>query len=136
MKGQTLVFEQVLLFTMGIAIFIASFAIFAMYQNQYLEVTVNDQLTAVKEYVMLYIANLAKMGEFNSSLTIGIPRTISDNYYRIKISNGGINVSTHGGAFSHSGFGTLNRTFEFEGEVISSVEQIVIYKIGNKILLR
>lgn len=134
-KGQSMAFEQFLLFTMGIAIFIASFAVFTLYQGQYLQSASDDQLAGVKEYVLMNIANLASMEGFNASVTLKMPKMLSNNPYTIKISNAGINVSMINGQYSFSGLAPLNSTFIFSGEVRSAVEEIVIYKTGNKIII-
>ena len=43
-KAQSLVFEQVLLFSVAIVILMASFALFSMYQGYYMRETMRDQL--------------------------------------------------------------------------------------------
>ena len=72
MKGQTLVFEQVLLFSLGVVILITSFALFIMYQNFYLSKTTQDQVTQVKEYILSHIVELCGSAA-NCSAVLPIP---------------------------------------------------------------
>jgi hypothetical protein len=135
-KGQSMAFEQFLLFTMGVAIFIASFAVFTMYQGQYMQSASDDQLSGVKEYVLMNIANVASMEDFNTSVYLRIPRMLSNNPYMIELSDSGINVSMANGQYSYSGLAPLNSTYKFSGEVRSVVEEVVIYKTGDEIIIR
>ncbi len=135
-KGQTVVFEQVLIFSISVAIFIAAFTLFSMYQNQYMSITTRDHLAGVKEYVMSNIIDLAKKEGFNSSITLKIPRTISNRLYILDLSNNGLHVNMTGGnVYEFSSLSALNETFTFGGQVSSDLGVIVIYKKGDKILL-
>jgi len=135
-KGQTVVFEQVLIFSISVAIFIAAFTLFSMYQNQYMSITTRDHLAGVKEYVMSNIIDLVKKEGFNSSVTLKIPRTVSNRLYLIDLSNNGLYVRMNGEeAYEFSSLGALNETFTFGGQVSSDLGVIVIYKKGDKILL-
>jgi hypothetical protein len=135
MKGQILVFEQVLLFSLGVAIFIASFALFVMYHTHYLAITAEDQIAGVKEYITSNIINLVGKGDFNSSVILKIPRRINNQNYYISLDNG-VKVTLYDGTYDFSDLSTLSESFEFEGENVLSDGEIVIYKIGNKIILR
>jgi hypothetical protein len=137
-KGQILVFEQVLLFSISIVVFITSFALFMMYQNYYLSETTQDQLTQVKEYIISSIIKLCDKNDFNSSVILSIPKTIGNSFYRISLSPAGLNVTLwperETGDFSTL-YG-LNTTFTFEPSmVVSDMGKIVIYKKGNSIIL-
>lgn len=136
MKGQTLVFEQVLLFSLGVVILITSFALFIMYQNFYLSKTTQDQVTQVKEYVLSHIVELCG-AEANSSAVLPIPETIGNKFYRINISNSGLEVALEpDGASDFSTLYGLNETFSFFGRVVSERGKIVIYKTGNSIIIQ
>ena len=47
-KAQSVIFEQVILFGIGVAIFIICFAIFNIYQNYFMTISLNDQLGQMK----------------------------------------------------------------------------------------
>jgi cell division protein FtsL len=137
-KGQTLVFEQVLLFTIGVVILIISFALFLMYQNFYMTETTQDQITQVKEYVLSNIVTLCKNSDINSSIVLTVPETIGNSLYRVSLSNEGLNVSLEPSG-SISDFSTiygLNETFSFGGMVVSNAGKIVIYKREKSIIIQ
>ncbi|UCC91363.1 MAG: hypothetical protein JSV39_03555 [Candidatus Aenigmatarchaeota archaeon] len=137
-KGQILVFEQVLIFSIGMVILITSFALFMMYQSYYLSETTQDQLTQVKEYVLSSIIKLCEKNDFNSSVILSIPKTIGNSFYRISLSPVGLNITLwperEAGDFSTL-YG-LDTTFTFEPSmVVSDMGKIVVYKRGNSIIL-
>jgi|YelNatPaOPRAMG01_1025707.scaffolds.fasta_scaffold267500_2 hypothetical protein len=137
MKGQILVFEQVLLFSVGVIIFITCYALFAAYQSHFLSTTLDDQLDAVKNYVFSNIVEVCKQDGVNSSIIVKIPKTINNKYYRITLSNANLNVSIiETGEYKTSSFYKLNESFKFSGEIDSAKEKIIIYKIGNSIIIK
>lgn len=87
MKGQTLIFEQVILFGISVAIFLILFSVFTIYQNYYLEVGGSNQLDESKEWIS---ANILKVAEKENATTISIipiPRNVADAVYSIALSN-------------------------------------------------
>ncbi len=135
-KGQTIVFEQVLIFSISVAIFISAFTLFSMYQSHYLSITTGDQMSGVKEYVMSNIVSLAAKEGFNSSVTIEVPRKISNQMYIMDLSDRGLNVSIpRSRTYEFSSLGSLNETFDFGGQVSSDLGVVVIYKKGDRILI-
>jgi hypothetical protein len=137
-KGQILVFEQVLIFSIGVVILITSFALFTMYQNYYTSSSSMDQLTQVKEYVLSNIIMVCEK-EANSTVILSIPKTIGNNFYKIRLSPAGLNVTLESGTAIGTGdfsplYG-LNATFDFSGMVISDLGKVVIYKNGNAVVL-
>lgn len=139
LKGQILVFEQVLLFTISVAIFVTSFALFIMYQNYYVSETSGDQLGQVRDYILSHIIEISKNEDFESTATLSIPRRVGNGYYKIKLSDLGINVTfwpvDEGGERFSTLYG-LNETISFGGEVVSDRGKIVIYKRGNSIYIQ
>jgi hypothetical protein len=134
-KGQILVFEQVLIFGIAITIFITSFALFAMYQNYYVSSSVQDQLTGVKEYVLSNIIKICEKDDMNSSVVLPIPRIIGNNYYRISLNSTGLTVSMEGNISDFSPLYGLNEMYNFSGMVVSDLGKIVIYKYSNLIYI-
>ncbi len=137
-KGQILVFEQVLLFSIGIIILITSFALFIMYQNYYITETAQDQLTQVKEYVLSHIIKLCEESDLETSVVLTIPERIGNSFYRISMSNIGINITLEpeGKINEFSTLYGLNETFSFSGMVISDKGKVVIYKKRNSIIIQ
>ncbi|NIO20399.1 MAG: hypothetical protein GTN76_06570 [Candidatus Aenigmarchaeota archaeon] len=137
-RGQTVVFEQVLLFTISVAIFISAFALFSMYQSHYLSMTRWDQLKGVKEYMVSNIIELSEKEQFESSVVLKIPQKIGSDYYRITLSPNGLNISFFTGTagYDFSSLYGLNASYNFSGSITSDRGKVIIYKIGNSIRLQ
>lgn len=135
-KGQMLVFEQVLMFSIGVAIMIMAFALFTMYQNYYTSSTASDQMTEVKEYVLSSIIKACE-SEANVTMILTIPKTVSNSFYKISLSNAGLNVTLEpsSGSGDFSPLYGLNETFVFSGMAISDLGKVVVYKNGNLVTL-
>lgn len=135
-KGQMLVFEQVLMFSIGVAIMIMAFALFTMYQNYYTSATASDQMTEVKEYVLSSIIKACE-SDANVTMILTIPKTVSNSFYKISLSNAGLNVTLEppSGSGDFSPLYGLNETFEFSGMAISDLGKVVVYKNGNLVSL-
>ena len=135
-KGQMLVFEQVLMFSIGVAIMIMAFALFTMYQNYYTSSTASDQMTEVKEYVLSSIIKACE-SDANVTMILTIPKTVSNSFYKISLSNAGLNVTLEpsSGSGDFSPLYGLNETFVFSGMAISDMGKVVVYKNGNLVSL-
>jgi hypothetical protein len=135
-KGQTLVFEQVMIFSIGVVILIMSISLFTMYQNYYTSTSTMDQLTEVKEYVLSSIIMVCEK-DANSTVILTIPKTIGNNFYKLSLSSAGLNVTLESGPAmgDFSPLYGLNATFEFSGMAISDLGKVVIYKNGNSVVL-
>jgi hypothetical protein len=134
-KGQTLVFEQVLIFSISVAIFVVSFALFAMYQNYYTSSSSQDQITGVKEYILSSIIKVCEKKDTNSSIVLSVPRTIGSRFYRISLSPAGLSLAIEGMASDFSPLYGLNETFDFSGRAVSDSGKIVVYKSGTSVFL-
>jgi hypothetical protein len=135
-KGQTLIFEQVLIFAISIAIFAAAFMLFSNYQSHYLSVTSEDHMKNMKNFVVNNIIKLSEGGDINSTIVSKIPTKVGDNYYEIILTNDNVTVMLDDGRFDYFNLGTLNATFRFSGKVRSTGGTVVIYKTGNSIIIR
>ena len=137
-KAQVQVFEQVLLFAIGVMIFLASFAAFSAYQNYYVNMGNSDQLIQVREYIAYAVFKTSELGDdIESYTTLDIPRTIGGETYVIELSENGLVITTiPSDEKSHAGLYGLNETFQFlESKVISSAGKVVLYKNGDKIII-
>ena len=136
MRGQSLIFEQVMLFVVGIAIFIVCFTMFRIYEDHFSDMTMRDQLNGVKDFIVSNILRLSKQGEMNSSIILEIPRRINNQPYEVSLSNDGINITTMASnVYVDSGLYNLTESFEFSGKALSSYGKHIIYKKGNKIII-
>ncbi|MBM3304224.1 MAG: hypothetical protein FJY76_03930 [Candidatus Aenigmarchaeota archaeon] len=138
MKGQMLVFEQVLLFAIGVLIFVICFASFSAYEGYFVQTGNEDQLVQVRDYIAYAVVKASEgWNGTNSYFTIRIPKTIGGEIYRVRLWPGGLNVTMLPSMkYSFTGLYGLNATAEFkESEVTSTSGMIVLYKNGNKIIL-
>ena len=137
MRGQSPIFEQVMLFVLGVAIFIICFSMFKIYEDYFTDITVRDQLDAAKNFIISNILKLSKRsGDINSSIMLKIPRKAVNQPYQVSLSSKGINVtSLASGMYSDSGLYNLSKSFELEGSTLSSYGKCIIYKKGNKIII-
>ncbi len=136
-KGQILVFEQVLIFSIGVVILIISLSLFMMYQTYYLSTTTQDQLSEVKEYVLSSIIKISSEKDMNASFVLTIPKTVGSAFYKISLSNSGLNITIEpeGKAGDFSTLYGLNDSFNFTGRAVSDMGKVVIYKRDNWIIL-
>lgn len=138
MKGVSSIFERVLLFVMGVVIFIACFAIFINYQVYFEKSGIEDQLDMVGNTVGSAVLKLAARGNATeSSLTVEIPPRIGNSTYFVKLTNLGIEVTmTSGGRTRSFQLYGLNESFSLGGErTLSSMGKLVVYKKGNRIII-
>jgi len=138
MKGQILVFEQVLLFAIGVLIFVICFASFSAYESYFAETGGADQLDQVRDYIAYAIVRASEgWGNTSSYFTIQIPKSIGGETYRIRLSPEGLNVTALPSMkYSFTGLYWLNATTDMEeSEIMSTSGMIVLYKNGNKIIL-
>ncbi len=138
MKGQILVFEQVLLFAIGVLIFIICFASFSAYESYFAETGNADQLVQVREYIAYAIVKASEGWDGTESyFTIRIPKNIGSEIYRVSLSPEGLNVTMLPSMkYSFTGLYWLNETSEMvRSEVTSTSGMIVLYKNGDKIIL-
>ena len=130
--GQSLIFEIVLLFAIAVNIFIVLFYILSTYQSYYNTVNISDQLSSIRSLVSANIVELAGK-EGNSSVSLKIPKTIGDEFYKIELTNNGLNITTIGKSLSVYSNLFLNETYQMAGRVVSNAGEIVINKQGDKI---
>ena len=142
MKGQLMVFEQVMLFILGVLIFLVCFASFSSYGDVFTQNGNDDQLEQVTNYIAYSIVRASEGWNGTSSYyDIDIPKTIGGESYRIKLTPAGLNVTTLPSFnYRFSYLYGLNRTVDFSGsgggsEVTSQTGIVVLYKNGNKIIL-
>ena len=138
MKGISLIFEYVLLFMFGVMIFISSLSVFLNYQARFSDITLNDQLTLVGEYVGTNIINLVHSTDLNedSSLIVKVPKRIGNENYVIELSSLGLNLTSVETQTTkiHSLY-NLSQSMNLSGRTLSAYGSVIIYKTGNQIIL-
>jgi len=139
MKAATQVFERVLLFGIGVIIFIACYAVFNNYQSYFLGVSMEDQVDEIGSYIATGILKVAEKGnQTEASISLKIPPRAGNEPYIVRLSSAGLNISTTVTGYSRFFrlYG-LNKTFVMTGEsvVSTTVSELLIYKKGNRIIL-
>lgn len=137
-KGQAQVFEQVLLFAIGVMIFIVCFASFSAYQSYFVDAGNTDQLIQIRDYIAYAIVKASEgWNTTDSYITLEVPKTIGDEMYRVKLWPKGLTITMLPSMRSNfTELYGINLTTELiESEVPSSYGRIVLYKNGNKIIL-
>ena len=132
-KGQSVVFESVLIFTAGVAIFLISYSVFSMYQVQFTNIGLDSQLSEIRDSISTHILLLSEKEGINSSITLKVPRTVGTELYGIILYPGGLNVtSATSGITKHSNLYNLSLSL-VPKQIPSSAGKITIYKKGNRI---
>jgi hypothetical protein len=136
MHGQTIIFEQVLLFMVSVAIFVACFALFQIYETYYSTISANDHVQAVRDIVSAQVLQFTKFEGMNVSATLNVPEKIGDEGYDVIFTGSGLNVTTRlTGITATSDLFQLGNRYTFTGNSTSSEGKIIIYKRGNNIIL-
>jgi len=133
-KAQTLVFENVLIFGISVAIFVLCYAVFTSYQLYFSGVGNIDQMNRIKNIITSNVLFLEEKETANSSIIIRIPRKIGGQIYKIKLSNEGVNVSTSD-SYVFSSLYILDNSLYISGKTTSIKGKVTIYKRGNKIII-
>jgi hypothetical protein len=136
-KGQVLVFEQVMLFFIGVTIFLVAFSFFLSYQEYASATGTRDQLQETAGYLSWKIISLGQKAEQeNATLTVSIPKKAGDESYDIRLFSDGLllrTTQTRTEAFSP--LCMLNQTMKLSGGATSAFDTIVIYKKGKEIII-
>jgi hypothetical protein len=136
LKAQSLIFEQVLLFMISVAIFIVCFALFQIYESYFTSIALNDQVKAVRDLISSQVLQLIKYEGVDVSTSLRIPKRIGGELYYMSFTGSGLHISTQqSGIAATSDFFRLGDTYSFYGNSTSAKGEIIIYKSGNNIIL-
>jgi len=136
-KAQSMILEQVLLFAIGVSVFVACLGIFGMYQHHFLSISTDDQLNQVTDFITSHILRLCNNGnETNSSAILEIPQKTGNGYYEISLSNSGLRVTdSDTGASKFSPLYNLSVSMQFSGKTVSRGGKLMIYKKADRIII-
>ncbi len=135
-KAQTMIFEQVILFGIGVTIFITCFAIFNIYQEYFVSTSLNDQLGETRDWISSNILILTENPYANMTVILDVPKTIGGEEYEISLDDDGLTLqSIVTKTVKRSSLFNLTDQFKFSGSVSSSERRFVIYKKGNEIII-
>ena len=137
-KGASLVFEQVLLFMIGVIIFIISMSIFRSYELYYTDTITREQLDEVSGMVASTLITFSGDPGINSTMRIAVPATLGNEHYSIRLSQAGLNLTTLvTGTQVFLPLSGINRTFDRMQGGFSTAHgsEFLIYKRGNQIII-
>ena len=134
LKGQEMVFELVLIFSISLVLITVLYSIFNSYQNYYSSSGAGNSLGKVKSLVELNVIQMAEK-EANGSVIVKIPDRVLNEVYIVELSAGGLNVSSKGVSRATNLYG-LQDSFAFSGRVPSVNGRLTIYKTGNQIIIQ
>jgi len=141
MKGQTRVFEEVLLFAISIAIFVTCLSIFQMYQSHFGYISLTDQTRELGNIVHGHLLQMARLEALDASVVVPIPREISGESYSVSVNDTDITIVTERTQTRYIGrLQMISDELEgaitgLSGQTSSGKGQIIIYKRGNNIIL-
>jgi hypothetical protein len=140
-KGASFAIGQVLVFIMGVGIFLTLFFIFNNYQAHFMQINTDNQLDEAMEIV---ISNLIKLSQKKGSTMTyirmefgegSLPERIGNDDYRISFSSKNITIETSSGDSISSSVYGLNESLDISGSVLSTSGSFVIYKSGERIII-
>lgn len=136
-KGQVMVFEQVLLFVIGVMIFIICLSVFDIYRDHFNSVSVEDGLKQLEAVVSSNIIKLAeKPYGTNSTITLEIPSTIGGSQYSIELNGSSLSITTAAGLKRTTDLYNLGGSCKLGGgRILSTRGRFIIYKKENNIIL-
>jgi hypothetical protein len=135
MKGQYLTIEQMVLFTIGVAITIVVFYSFSSIQDHVQTQTIKDQALEVGNLILTGLTEAA-LSTNKNSIKIIIPTEIAGGEYKIVIRDGNLLVGLMNGDRMELSLEGLNESFDMYGHVSSGKGKIVIERDGDLIWLR
>jgi hypothetical protein len=136
-KGASLVFEQVLLFVLGVFIFLMCFSIFRTYEVHFDESISKNQFEEVSEYIISNILMFSERDQANSTVKIRVPQMIGNDYYIIRLNQTGLHLTDFEGVASRfTPLSRINETLLLSGgfSTLHGTE-FLIYKRGNQIII-
>ncbi|MEM5797849.1 MAG: hypothetical protein QXP39_02265 [Candidatus Aenigmatarchaeota archaeon] len=130
MKGQNVILEAVLLFGIGVAIFLMCESLFLANQNYVREQTEATQLEMVKSYIISAIYEIAS-NPSNVSMNIDIPTKVGESTYIIMLSENNITLQTA----RYTAEAKLEIDCNMFGRATSSSGKLELKKTENKIFI-
>lgn len=115
-KGQYLIVEQMVIFTIGIFVALSFVSIFGTFESDIRQETTSNQLRTYSKALRNKIVSLVET-DAESETIIDIPRTLSEKTYVIELSNGLI-IQSEGYTYRSDLMG-LRERLKLSGSVIS-----------------
>ncbi len=134
LKGQEMVFELVLIFSISLVIITILYSIFSSYGDYYNSSGLGDSLGKIRHLIAQNIIQLAEK-EADGSMIVKIPDRVINEIYIVELSPAGLNVSAKRVSRFSNLYG-LHERFMLSGKVPSVNGRLTIYKTGNQIIIQ
>lgn len=137
-KGVSVIFEQVLLFIIGIIIFMICFATFRSYELYFTESITINQMREVSEWVSSNIITLSERGDLvNTTMRVRVPDFVGSEPYEIRLDQEGITLTSfESGKSIFKSLSSINQSLTLMGGFSTlHGNEFLIYKQGNKIII-
>jgi hypothetical protein len=136
--GQSMIFEQALLFGMGVTIFIVCYAVFNIYEDHFSHIALIDQLDEIRGWVGANTVKfVGKNPDGDGWISFAIPKRAGGQPYYITFSGNGVNITAKlTGDYSWSPVFGLNDTYTMSGMANSNTGKCLIYKTGDKLIIQ
>lgn len=138
LKAQALSIEAVLVFGIGVTLFLSFFMVFGIYQAFFERTATGDQLQLIQDQIATAILKAIETdGDMQIRLTI--PQKAANEQYRVTLDPAGLTITTLA-----SGTSIFSDLYDIgadasivlgPSEVISTSREITIYRTGNNIIL-
>jgi hypothetical protein len=136
-KGVSMIFEQVLLFMIGLVIFLVCFSIFRSYETYFNNSIGQSQMEEVGEMIHSSILMFSEKEGTNSTLKLRVPGIIGGEPYYIRLTQEGLNLTgLRSGRSVFSPLNSINRSYALSG-VFSTLhgDEFLLYKRGDEIII-
>jgi hypothetical protein len=137
-RGVSVIFEQVLLFIIGIMIFMICFATFRSYELYFTESITVNQMREVSEWVTSNIIMLSERGDsVNTTMRVRVPDFVGSEPYEIRLTQEGITLTSfESGKNIFKSLNAINQSLSLSGGFSTlHGNEFLIYKQGNKIII-
>lgn len=129
-KGQNVALEQVFIFTIGLLVFIGIYFSFMRINNNVEEITKEDQIYGMGEFLSSCIVR-SYLGPENNTMTYRIPKDISEKSYKVYLNNNVMKLEFGNKTYNF----TFGGNYNLNGRFSSQVGKIKVQKQKNQILV-
>lgn len=127
-KGQNVALEQVFIFTIGLIVFIGIYFSFLTVSNNVEEVTKEDQIYGMGEFLSSCVVR-SYLGPKNNTMTYRIPKDISEKSYKVYLDDNVLKLEFGNQTYNF----TFGENYNLNGRFSSRVGKITIKKEQNQI---
>lgn len=133
-KGQYLIVEEVLIFSIGLIIVLGFFSTFQYFSKETKSNAVREQLEVVGSYIKSKVVETVQM-DGTGKISVDLPHKLAGDSYAVYLNSKGIEMTSSSGKSYASGIYGLEGSYNFNGKILSDVKDVYLKKSGNNITL-